>query len=96
MESLDHIKKILHRERQARKVAEQIIEQKALELYLINQKLTKLNESLEFKVKERTWEIEQSKEDLQKAKERAEEATRAKSQFLSNMSHEICQSYDCI
>ncbi|MEL6628818.1 MAG: ATP-binding protein [Bacteroidota bacterium] len=89
MESLDHIKKILHRERQARKVAEQIIEQKALELYLINQKLTKLNESLEFKVKERTWEIEQSKEDLQRAKERAEEATRAKSQFLSNMSHEI-------
>jgi len=82
MEKIESIKNILQRERAARKAAEQVIEQKSLELYLANQKLRSLNAELEDKVKERTYE-------LLKQKEKAEEATRAKSRFLSSMSHEI-------
>lgn len=61
---------------------------------------TKYNEKLEFEVAARTHELEQYKNHLEKmvedqvkdiraAKERAEEANRAKSDFLSNMSHEL-------
>ncbi|MEO0899171.1 MAG: ATP-binding protein [Bacteroidota bacterium] len=82
MTQVDRLKNILKRERAARKAAEQIIEQKALELYLANQELVGLNSDLELKVQERTLA-------LTKQMEKAEEATRAKSQFLSNMSHEI-------
>ncbi|MEZ4829519.1 MAG: ATP-binding protein [Bacteroidia bacterium] len=82
MESSESLKNIIRRERLARKAAEQIIEQKSLELYLANQSLKALNHSLEEKIEERTRE-------LLDAKENAEKATRAKSVFLSNMSHEI-------
>lgn len=89
MDSAQTLKNIIKRERKARKAAEQIIEEKSLELYLANQELKNLNESLEEKIYERTREIELSREALRMAKEKAEDATKAKSEFLSNMSHEI-------
>ncbi|MEM8898516.1 MAG: ATP-binding protein [Bacteroidota bacterium] len=89
MSTEDSLKRIIKRERQARKAAETVIEQKALELYHLNQNLVNLNGSLEEKILERTKEIEDSKQELIVAKEAAESATKAKSEFLSNMSHEL-------
>ncbi|MEM7509470.1 MAG: ATP-binding protein [Bacteroidota bacterium] len=89
MSTEDSLKRIIKRERQARKAAESVIEQKALELYHLNQNLVNLNGSLEEKIIERTREIEESKEELISAMEAAESATKAKSEFLSNMSHEL-------
>ncbi|MCI4668754.1 MAG: ATP-binding protein [Bacteroidia bacterium] len=82
MSKIDSLKNIIKRERAARKAAEQVIEQKSLELYLANKELQQLNSDLEEKINRRTSE-------LLKQKELAEKATKAKSQFLSNMSHEI-------
>ncbi|MBU1014155.1 MAG: response regulator [Bacteroidetes bacterium] len=82
MSELDAIKRSLDRERKARKQAEAIIEQKSREIYLANQELISLNQSLEERIQERTKE-------LNLAKEEAESSTKAKSLFLSNMSHEI-------
>ncbi|WP_338764409.1 response regulator [Bernardetia sp. ABR2-2B] len=69
---------------------------KALETYslrtenrqLVNA-LKSVNEDLESKVKERTSELMATNEDLKRAKEQAEAATKTKEQFLSTMSHEI-------
>ena len=72
----------LERERAARKEAERLLEDKSLELYNANQSLKNLADSLEQQVNERTAE-------LRLALEKAESATRAKSEFLAMMSHEI-------
>jgi signal transduction histidine kinase/DNA-binding response OmpR family regulator len=57
---------------------ERVVEQRTAEL-------RKLHDRLE----ERTLQLEMSERDLRAAKDKAEEATRAKSLFLANMSHEI-------
>jgi two-component system, sensor histidine kinase len=70
------------RERLARKEAERLLEEKSLALYHVNQELRSAADELESQVLARTAE-------LQHALQRAEAATRAKSEFLAVMSHEI-------
>jgi len=70
------------RERTARKEAERLLEAKSLELFEANQRLQRLNESLEAEVQSRTAELE-------RARDQAEQADAAKSVFLATMSHEI-------
>jgi signal transduction histidine kinase len=67
--------KRFERERASRKEAEKLLENKSLELY-------EANLSLEQKVKERTFE-------LQQALDEAKIAQKAKDAFLSSMSHEL-------
>ncbi len=51
--------------------------------------LKDINKELEGRVDARTRELQNANDELQKAKEEADTATRAKSSFLANMSHEI-------
>lgn len=60
MNELEMLKRRFERERRARKQAEAILEQKALQLYNTNEELRQLNESLEHTVNERTKELERS------------------------------------
>jgi signal transduction histidine kinase/CheY-like chemotaxis protein len=53
------------------------------------QEVMRLNEELERRVRERTAQLERSNSELALASAAAEDANRAKSQFLSNMSHEL-------
>jgi signal transduction histidine kinase len=70
------------RERQARKQAESLLEEKSQELFTTNQQLQRLLEELEKKVEERT-------EDLVFALRSAQQASEVKSDFLAMVSHEI-------
>lgn len=67
-----------------REAEEEITERKKAE-----NEVTMLNEKLEQRVFERTFQLDETNRDLKKAKERAESANRAKSEFLASMSHEI-------
>jgi signal transduction histidine kinase/CheY-like chemotaxis protein len=72
----------LKREKNARKQAELLLEEKSRELFDSNKQLQQLADSLEQQVQERTAE-------LTVAHDRALSANRAKSTFLATMSHEI-------
>ena len=72
----------LTRERAARQEAERVLEEKARELFDSNEALRALTAPLEAQVEERT-------RTLAAALARAEQADRAKSEFLATMSHEI-------
>lgn len=82
MDESELLQRYLKRERQARKQAERLAEEKTRQLYIANQELQDLTEHLEDLVQARTRELEI-------AKQKAETANRAKSSFLANMSHEL-------
>ncbi len=60
MSDVEILKRRLEREIAARKQAEYILDEKALELYQANLQLLRLNESLEQKVEERSRQVEES------------------------------------
>ncbi len=81
-DQIARLEKRLHRERLARREAEEMLESKSLELYQANVALRAQADDLERQVEHRTHELEV-------ALEGANAATEAKSQFLATMSHEI-------
>lgn len=82
MTDIQRLEKRLLREKRARKAAEELLEQKAGELYEANSRLKKLLEFQSQLVEEKTSE-------LQEALAVAKDASEHKSLFLANMSHEI-------
>ena len=78
----DKWKRRLERERSARKQAEQVLEQKSLELWKANEALRLLTSELQQKVDKRSV-------DMVQALEKEVEANKAKSEFVSMISHEM-------
>ncbi|MCG9880621.1 MAG: ATP-binding protein [Bacteroidia bacterium] len=70
------------REREARRQAEKLLEEKSLALFEQNERLKNLTENLEKLVKQRTNELEE-------ALENANQANLAKRDFFANISHEL-------
>jgi hypothetical protein len=70
------------RERAARRMAEKLLEERSLELYLSNEALQKASAQLKS-------EVELQTQQLRLALDQAGAATRAKDQFLANLSHEV-------
>ena len=60
-----------------------------LESQMLNQKLLLQNQKLEEAVADRTKELQETNEALEKSKKAAEMASRSKSRFIANISHEI-------
>jgi signal transduction histidine kinase/ActR/RegA family two-component response regulator len=82
LERIARLERRIARERAARVQAERMLEVKSLELYEASESLRALARSLEEQVVVRTSQ-------LAEARDRAEDAGRAKSDFLAMMSHEI-------
>jgi signal transduction histidine kinase/ActR/RegA family two-component response regulator len=72
----------LKREKNSRQQAEDLLEQKAADLFEKNQELVNLSEGLEKLVAQRTAQ-------MQKARDEALTALQVKSDFIANMSHEL-------
>ncbi|MHC5537348.1 response regulator [Singulisphaera rosea] len=89
MSDLEILTRRLEREKKARAQAEALLEQKSLELFEANQKLTDWNEALERRARELTATLERRAEELAVARDEALESNRLKSAFVANMSHEL-------
>lgn len=73
MEEVELLKRRIVREQRARKEAERILEQKALELHETNEQLQLLNDNLEQKIQERTEALERSEKRYRLIVESAED-----------------------
>ena len=81
-DDLERLKRRAARERQARKEAERLLEERSRALWEANQALKAARDELEQRVQLRT-------RDLQEAVAAAEEANAAKTRFLAHTSHEL-------
>lgn len=103
MDEVAILKRQLARERNARKAAEDLLEEKSFQLYQANIELRELATQLEARVQQRTAALLTANQQLQteiiergrieqelaKTRDEALQASRHKSEFLATMSHEI-------
>jgi two-component system, sensor histidine kinase len=78
----ERLLKRIERVKLARQIAEQLLEERSLELYHSNEALKKSANQLQSEVERQTLQLRQ-------ALEQAGVATRAKDEFLANLSHEV-------